>query len=334
MSMSRTAARSSGITVAVPCHNAERFLEGCVRAIINQTLRPVEILVVDDGSTDRTRAIAEGLPVRIVGLDGHPGLAAARNAAFAAARTGLVAAIDVDCVADPTWLERLLGALESSKAAGAGGRLVEAHRTSLGDLWRAVHMRQDWGSARLVNPPFLFGCNTLFRKEAVEAVGGYDPRFRTNGEDVDLSRRLMHAGHTLVYEPSAIVTHLKRDTVLSVLRADWRWGYAASGETMKYEHNGFIVYHNWLNARYRAGKDVAARRWRLLPVDLLLFFRHTCLDLRHAAGLRRSRAVRVGASRRETFTRFLPHLAELSRTLFLRNPDEVAGAPSPGGDAP
>ena len=72
-------------TVYIPCHNAEGFLRGCVRSLLDQTIAPAEILVVNDGSTDRTREVAAGLPVRVIDLDGHPGLAAARNAGVRAA---------------------------------------------------------------------------------------------------------------------------------------------------------------------------------------------------------------------------------------------------------
>ncbi|MCC6450576.1 MAG: glycosyltransferase [Candidatus Aureabacteria bacterium] len=275
-------AAADSVTVYIPCHNAEGFLGGCVRSLLEQTLPPAEILVVNDGSTDRTREIAAGLPVRLVDLDGHPGLAEARNAGIREARGEFVASIDVDCLADPRWLERLLSALRETGAAGAGGKLLEGIRATLGDRWRAAHMRQDWGDARIANPPFLFGCNTLFRKDVLEQVGLYDPAFRTNGEDLNLSHRLMAQGRALVYEPAAVVTHLKRDTTLSVLDADWRWGYRSIGETMKYERTSHLVYHNFVNARYRARQDFRAGRYPLLLLDLLLLLRHTRLDLRQA----------------------------------------------------
>lgn len=323
------------VTVYIPCHNAEGFLERCVKTLAAQTVKPAEILVINDGSTDRTRDIAAGLPVRLVDLDGHPGLAAARNAGVRAAGGDFVASIDVDCLADPRWLERLLSALRETGAAGAGGKLIEGCRKSLGDRWRAAHMRQDWGAARIINPPFLFGCNTLFRKKAIEDAGLYDPRFKTNGEDVGLSHALMAKGRALVYEPGARVTHLKRDTALSVLRADWRWGYRSLGETMKYERASNIVYHNFVNARYRARLDLRAGRRALLPLDLLLFAYHTHLDLRHARerGLLK-RGGGLIAPRATTLTAFRAHLARISRSHFLRNPDAVAPRGTTPAEAP
>lgn len=325
----------SDVTVYIPCHNAAHFLPDCLRGLLSQSPPPAEILVVDDGSTDATVEVAERFGVRVVRLPGHRGLAAARNAAIEAARHPFLASLDADCVPDTGWLEHLRSHMDEAGVAGAGGMLLESHRDTLADQWRAVHMRQNWGSDIIVNPPFLFGCNTLFDKRALEDAGRYDERFRTNGEDVDISIRLMGRGHTLIYDPWAIVRHLKKDTVLSVLGADRRWGYMSSGETEKFRCNSRIVYHNFTNAKYRFLLDLSARRYRLLPIDALLLFVHTYLDLRYAQGLPRPRSCARGIrSRVDTLTSFHEHLRELSATRFLRNPDSLSSNVSEGGAPP
>ena len=312
------------VTLYIPCYNAEKFIEGCIESLLAQTLRPDEIIIVNDGSTDGTVRIARSLPVRMINLESHPGLAAARNAALEAACGEYIAAIDADCVPEPTWLEALMNALVGGNASGAGGMLIEAYQVRLADRWRAVHQRQNWGEERIIDPPFLFGCNTLFRKCALQEVGGYDTSFRTNGEDVNISNRLMEKGHTLIYEPSAVVRHLKQDTILSVLKADWNWGYITCGENEKFEKNSNIVYHNFTNAKYRFLKDLSLGRLSLLPVDTLLFFFHTYLDIRHArtSGIAREQDAWLG-SRIGTLTGFHSHLARLSESRFLRTPDSI-----------
>jgi GT2 family glycosyltransferase/ADP-heptose:LPS heptosyltransferase len=309
------------VTLYVPCRNAEEFIAGCLESVLGQSHRPAEILVVNDASTDRTAEIAARYPVRVIHLPFHPGLAAARNEALRAARHEYVASIDVDCTVEHAWLERLMDNLTEPSVAGAGGTMIERHDTSLADRWRATHMRQNWGATRIVNPPFLFGCNTLFRKRALEEVGGYDPRFSTNGEDVDISLRLRDKSYTLIYDPRAAVFHLKQDTIASALRADWRWGYASLEDKLKWEHNSRIVYHNFANAKYRFLQDTALGRYSLLPMDLLLFFAHTYYDLIHKRRL--GLGARSGGglgSRVETLTAFHDHLARLSEAKFLRSP--------------
>jgi GT2 family glycosyltransferase len=72
---------------------------------------------------------------------------------------------------------------------------------------------------------FLFGNNNLFRKAAIEEAGLYNERLRTNFEDVSMSEALSRRGYTLVYEPAAVVEHLRTDTLQSVIKANWKWRF-------------------------------------------------------------------------------------------------------------
>jgi GT2 family glycosyltransferase len=129
-------------------------------------------------------------------------------------------------VAEPDWLQILASRLErGDDLAGVGGRLVESNHIKLADRWRTKHMPQHWGAVEIYNPSFLFGNNNLFRKKALMDAGWYNEKLRTNFEDVAMSENLQRNGYALLYEPSAIVHHLRQDTVLSVLRANWKWRF-------------------------------------------------------------------------------------------------------------
>ena len=212
------------VSLYIPCYNAERYLARTLEGALRQTYPLDEILVIDDGSRDRTREIASRYPVRVLSHDRNRGLPAARNTGFRSARNGLVASLDADCVAEPDWLERLLPHLNDPKVAGAGGSLEETVLTSLADRWRKAHLPEDWGITIITNPPFLFGANGLHRKSAMEEVAGYDEvTWRDSGDDNDISTKLLKKGYNLVYEPAALVKHIKQDTVRSVLDTRWRW---------------------------------------------------------------------------------------------------------------
>jgi glycosyltransferase involved in cell wall biosynthesis len=101
----------TGISLYVPAYNAEPWLERCLDAIRKQTRPPDEVIVVDDGSRDRTREIAERAGVRVLIHEKNRGLGAARNTAIRNARYDLIASL------------------------------------SLPDRWRAQHMRQHWGAS-------------------------------------------------------------------------------------------------------------------------------------------------------------------------------------------
>src|SRR5437879_6399988 len=210
------------ISLYIPCYNAERYLARTIEGALRQTRPPDEILIIYGESRDRTLQVAARYPVRVIRQEGR-GLAAARNTALQNARHELVAALDADCVPEPDWLEKLTAVFEDPGVALAGGKLTEGFVTSAADRWRQAHMPQDWGPTRLLNPRFVFGSNVIVRKKAAEEVSGYREEFRAGGEDSDISRRIRAQGYRSVYEPAARVTHIRQDTVRSVLATVSRW---------------------------------------------------------------------------------------------------------------
>jgi glycosyltransferase involved in cell wall biosynthesis len=286
------------ISLYIPCCNAEACLARVLEGALSQSLPVDEILVVDDGSRDRTCEVAARYPVTVVRHERNRGLGAARNTGILRARNDLVAWLDADCLPDPNWLEILAAVLTDETVAMAGGRLIEMVLTSVADRWRRAHMPQDWGAARLANPKFLFGNNGLARKSALEEAGRYDERFRTNGEDVDLSQRLRARGYGLVYEPSAVVSHLRHDSVASVLNAYWRWwrfGVNAYANGVRLGSVAATFYRAHLRTSFleRVGRDVKRREFELLPLELLALgympYRDLRLYLQARLGARTSR---------------------------------------------
>jgi glycosyltransferase involved in cell wall biosynthesis len=188
---------------------------------VRQTYKIDEILVVDDGSTDSTMAIAGDYPVRVISHNRNKGLAAARNTAFRESRNEFVAALDADCAASAEWLAELMRCFTEGDVSGIAGRLLEKNTSGLADKWRARHMKQSWGEDILYDPPFLYGNNSVFRKSAVIKAGLYNEGFKTNYEDIDLSERIYKCGLRMAYNPLAVVGHLRQDKVISVLRSFW-----------------------------------------------------------------------------------------------------------------
>lgn len=258
------------ISVYVPAYNAAEWLERVLQGVLAQTVRPGEIIVVDDGSRDRTAEIAALFPVMLIRQDRNRGLAAARNAAVRAARNELVAALDADVVPDPDWLEKLSCHFENPRVALGGGKLVEAVDRRVADRWRAVHLPQHWGDVPLENYGFVFGANTMARRSVLLDAGGYNERFRTNGEDSDMSFRLRRLGWNTFYEPAAVCRHLREDTVRTALTTFWRYRHdpllpmtpARVWRMFRYQHIG--------SAGYVLQQDWRARRYEFLGMDALL----------------------------------------------------------------
>jgi GT2 family glycosyltransferase len=276
--MLRTVAAVAKVSVYVPAYNVGGFLTRAIEALLAQTHAPDEILVIDDGSRDSTAEIAGRYPqVTLVRHTENRGLAAARNTGFQMARNGLVASIDADCVPAPNWLASLLPHMENSNLAGVGGRLVEGMLDSVADRWRSAHMPQEWGPEPIHNPMFLFGANNIFRKSAVLDAGGYDESMRTNGEDADLCRRLRAKNWDLAYDPVARVTHMRHDTVRSILDAYWRWMFFGRPDAAEGIKLHLILRHAFLgNVRHMlyglVKADWKARRFELIGLDFLTVF--------------------------------------------------------------
>ena len=274
-----------GLTVYIPCFNAEPYIEASIRCLLSQTRPPDEILIVDDGSTDRSAEIASRFPVRLIRHERNRGLAAARNTAFANASHDLVGAIDADVFAEAEWLERLLAPFADERVVATGGRLIERFRDAPADAWRAVHLCQDMGENRIdmewPSHRCLGGFGTILRKHAVEQVGGYNESYRTNYEDVDMCERLVRAGHKLVYEPLAVAYHQRRDTPRSIVRTAWRWEFY-----VHYFHGGYNniwlkLFFNFRCARVLAWRHIRAGRPSLLAIDARLPWVHSLMDLQY-----------------------------------------------------
>ena len=203
------------VSVVVPFFESEATLGSCLAALSSQTLAKerYEVIAVDDGSTDRGAAIAKRAGVRLVHQPNR-GAPAARNAGIAAAVGKWVAFTDADCIASRGWLRALLAAVENDhEIFGAAGPIM-AHPSSA-PAARFVAMSGGLDTAwHLQHPrfPFAPSGNVMYRRDALDAVGGFDERYASY-DACDLHRRLMlQVGGRFVFAESAVVLHQHRAT--------------------------------------------------------------------------------------------------------------------------
>lgn len=277
---------SSEVSLYIPCYNAAPTIEKCLDSVLKQTYPTREIIVIDDGSTDNSAELIKKYPVTLLANRTNKGLVYCRNLGCRKASGEFIAALDSDCAAAPQWLERLVEVIKKSNAAGAGGRLIEKNTRSLADRWRLAHMGQEWGRQRLDNPPFLFGSNTVFRRQALEKAGFYNEKLVNNFEDVELSRRLYKRNYSLIYDPDACAEHLRTDTISSVLSNYWQWqesqqafeAFSQDAPRGKLKKLGLrlrrVRNHGGLFLKHLAAQDLRERHYLLLAVDImfLLYF--------------------------------------------------------------
>lgn len=198
------------VSVVIVSRNRPDDLRKCLRALEFQTYRSFEVVVVGDTPPPEP-AMAKYVPFDT------PNISAARNLGIERAAGDIIAFIDDDAIAEPTWLERLVEPFIDPHVA-AGGGFVRG-RNGISFQWRAQTIDPDGYSHDLavdrvrVFPPDksrvikLQGTNSAFRRETLIALGGFDESFRFYLDEADLCMRLSKAGCSVAVVPKAEVQH-------------------------------------------------------------------------------------------------------------------------------
>lgn len=205
-----------GISVVIPVWNGRRWLDTCLAAVAAQTAPPAEVIAVDNGSTDGSVAHLrrEHPAVQIIELDHNTGFAHAVNRGLAAATAEFVAVLNTDVVLPDDWLARTTAVLAADPGTAAVAcKLVDRAHPDLiydaGDVLRRDGACEQRGrfcadDGRFDQAGEVFGAcaaAALYRRGAVQAVGGFDERYFAYLEDVDLALALRLAGWRCRYEP-------------------------------------------------------------------------------------------------------------------------------------
>jgi GT2 family glycosyltransferase len=198
-------------SVVVCSHNGGRTIGECLDALAAQTVPAdqFEIIVVDDGSTDRLAAVvrerfANRSNGRLIQLGVNRGLSAARNAGWQAAHGEIVLYIDDDAVADLDWIACIADAYDET-TAGVGGLMRPYRRDAFSPYEIGLQILTYGPHAERLRG--AGGNNMSFRRSVLAAIGGFDERFVAVADDADINRRLLEAGQKLVVLPHVTVRH-------------------------------------------------------------------------------------------------------------------------------
>ena len=284
----------AAVDLVIPNLDGEALLGACLEGIAAQTLRPARVLVVDSGSSDGSRALAEAHGAEWHALASNNGFAGAVNHGIAISDSPYVALLNNDAVPEPAWLAELVGALErdpglsfaASRMLLTGDRGVNAAGDAFDVRGRGGYNRgiREPDGPRFDEPRIVFGAcagAALYRRSLFHDIGLFDEQLFLSWEDVDLDLRAALAGHRCLYVPGAVVHHAQG---------------ASSGD--------------WRAALERRNKAILALKG--LPLPLLALY----LTLLPAREAYETRAAREGV--RGYLRRLAPYVREAPRALRRR----------------
>lgn len=223
------------VSIVVPVRNAERTLPLCLAALARLDPAPLEIVLVDNGSTDDSLSALRAFQrnhsscaVRVLG-ESRRGASAARNAGIRDAKGEVIAFTDSDCTPDQAWLGRLIKPFADPAIAASAGRIIAAPARTTVELFSALYtLQSSVKPARYDHwTPWEGGfptANMAVRKGVLEKLQGFDEAVCIYGEDYDLCARLYAQGGAIAYVPDAVTSHHHRTTVRGMVRQAFGFG--------------------------------------------------------------------------------------------------------------
>ena len=213
------------VTVVVVNRDRRELLRACLRSIAKQVYQNLEVIVVDNGSSDRSGTVTREkefsqLPIRLIKNLNNLGFCAANNQALRFARGKYVALLNNDAEAHKDWLKALVAALEANPEFGMAASKILLH-SDRSVIDKAGHLIYPDGQNRgrgtgeqdrgqydcMEEAAWPDGCAAFYRRVLFEHVGGFDEDFFAYGDDAELGLRARIAGWRCLYVPSALAFH-------------------------------------------------------------------------------------------------------------------------------
>jgi GT2 family glycosyltransferase len=224
----------TSVSVTIVTHNSSRYIERCLRSVFVQTHAPIEVVVVDNASTDGTRNLAGQFDdgIRVIHNNRNIGFAAAQNQAIAASSGDWVLVLNPDATLQPGFIQQLVEGGELDRKVGTVcGRLLSCNRDleplanplidSAGIYFTPAmrHFDRGWhepDDGRFREMEYVFGASAaaaLYRREMIADVSEgnnfFDPDFFTYREDADVAWRAQLLGWRCLYVPDAVGYHVR-----------------------------------------------------------------------------------------------------------------------------
>ncbi len=240
------------VSVVIPVLNGAEMIGDTLRAVLGQARAgaELEVIVVDNGSTDATCEVVSHFPVTLLHA-AVPGVSAGRNVGLAACRGDIYINVDADTLPSRTWLRELLRPFDDPAVVLVGGRTISFRPESGAERYieRAGLFRPE-NSVHNPDLPFVIGCNLAVRTTAARAIGGWDEGM-VRGEDIDFSVRLRRAFPAPIhYREEAVLFHRNRSDERALAAQAHGYGYGMA-----------LIYRRYPEQlHFNAGRQLRALR--------------------------------------------------------------------------
>ncbi len=244
------------VSIVIPCYNRGEFIAETIASVLNQSYPHIELIVVDDGSTDNSREIVDSFAEQITILE-HPGRvnkgqSAALNLGIRASHGKYIAFLDSDDLFLPDKIEKQVRFLENNPHIGlvyGNGHAIDAEGKVLYPFYSSDHYEASDPNRILLDCYFLLPNNSLLKREVLEASGGFDETLRA-AQDHDLLIRIAEVTN-IAYINDFIFLYRRHKNSISQRSAMLRW------------KNGFIILRK-AHSRYKYPVLIKLRRLAVL----------------------------------------------------------------------
>lgn len=215
-------------SVIIPVYNGMHTIALCLKGLTQQSIdkKEYEIIVVDDGSTDRTPDIIEQFPVRYL-WQKNQGPATARNKGAQEARGDILLFTDSDCIPQYNWIKEMVKPFDDPNIMAVKGA-YKTNQKALTARFAQIEFEERFEMLKKAEFIDMVDTNSAgYRKNGFLSLGGFDPSFPVaNNEDTNLSYEMSRAGHKMAFNPDAVVYHLNHpDSIKKYARLKFWRGY-------------------------------------------------------------------------------------------------------------
>lgn len=220
------------VSVIVPVLNGEATISTLLESLLRLKYPKdkLDFQVVDGNSTDKTMEIVKHYPVNLLTQNGT-GLNAARNTGLKNSKSEIIAFTDSDCVVPEDWVQHIVKNFKETQVGCVGGSikgydgdfLSEYADNSFMPVLRIFKKHEVLDSVQLLQR-YPAGCNMAFKREALEAAGGFDESIRHAFDEDELVERVCKTGYKMALDPNCLILHKHRTSLKELLKQNFRYG--------------------------------------------------------------------------------------------------------------